>query len=144
MSNPWDILILGCGRLGGNLKTELESEKFRVLGVRRSQIEHDATFLSLDLDLSESWNRLANLPLSETVTDRLGRVQEVRRQHDEPGKGRRVGRAPIERNNRVARKRRAIALAGGGAAGGLISAAGLVAARPRAFGRLRRGERRPE
>lgn len=67
MSNPWDILILGCGRLGGNLKTELESEKFRVLGVRRSQVEHDATFLSLDLDLSESWNRLANLPLSENA-----------------------------------------------------------------------------
>ena len=67
MSNPWDILILGCGRLGGNLKTELESKKFRVLGVRRSQIEHDAAFLSLDLDLSESWNRLANLPLSENA-----------------------------------------------------------------------------
>ena len=67
MSNPWDILILGCGRLGSNLKTELEAEKFRVLGVRRSQVENDATFLSLDLDLPESWNRLANLPLSENV-----------------------------------------------------------------------------
>ena len=67
MSNPWDIVILGCGRLGSNLKTELEAEKFRVLGVRRSQVENEATFLSLDLDLPESWNRLANLPLSENV-----------------------------------------------------------------------------
>ena len=67
MSIPWDILILGCGRLGSNLKTELEAEKFRVLGVRRSQVENDATFLSLDLDLPESWNCLANLPLSENV-----------------------------------------------------------------------------
>lgn len=67
MSNPWDILILGCGRLGGNLKAELETEKLRVLGVRRSQVKKDATFLSLDLDLSESWNRLVTLPLSENV-----------------------------------------------------------------------------
>lgn len=67
MSNPWDILILGCGRLGGNLKTELETEKLRVLGVRRSQVKKDASFLSLDLDLPESWNRLAKLPLSQNV-----------------------------------------------------------------------------
>ena len=36
LSNPWDIVILGCGRLGGNLKTELEAEKLQVLGVRRT------------------------------------------------------------------------------------------------------------
>ncbi len=65
MSNPWDIVILGCGQLGGNLKTELEAEKFRVLGVRRSSVTHDSHFLSLDLDNADSWAEIAQLSLSD-------------------------------------------------------------------------------
>ena len=64
MSNPWDILILGCGQLGGNLKTVLEAEKFRVLGVRRTKIPNDPTMMSLDLETIDSWDQLAQLPLA--------------------------------------------------------------------------------
>lgn len=65
MSNPWDIVILGCGQLGGNLKTELEAEKLQVLGVRRTSMPNDPTCLSLDLDASDSWDRLCRIPLSQ-------------------------------------------------------------------------------
>ena len=64
MSNPWDILILGCGQLGGNLKTVLEVEKFDVLGVRRTKIPNDPTMMSLDLEAVDSWDQLAQLPLA--------------------------------------------------------------------------------
>ena len=64
MSNPWDILILGCGQLGGNLKTVLEAEKNHVLGVRRTQLANDPTMMSLDLELADSWDQLAQLPLA--------------------------------------------------------------------------------
>ncbi|MBL6737956.1 MAG: hypothetical protein ISP87_05135, partial [Litoricola sp.] len=65
MSNPWDIVILGCGQLGGNLKTELEAEKLQVLGVRRTPMPDDPTCLRLDLDAPDSWNRLCRIPLSQ-------------------------------------------------------------------------------
>ena len=65
MSSPWDIIILGCGRLGGNLKTALESEKLHVLGVRRRPVPGDPTFIDLDLDLAQSWDQLAQLPLTQ-------------------------------------------------------------------------------
>ncbi len=64
MSNPWEILILGCGQLGGNLKTALEAEKIRVAGVRRTKMPNDPTMISLDLDTSESWDQLVQLPLA--------------------------------------------------------------------------------
>ena len=65
MSNPWDIVILGCGQLGGNLKTELEAEKLQVLGVRRTPMLDDPTRLRLDLDDPYSWDRLCRIPLSQ-------------------------------------------------------------------------------
>mgnify|MGYP000444397832 CR=1 FL=1 len=65
MSNPWDIVILGCGHLGGNLKTELEAEKLQVLGVRRTPMPDDPTCLRLDLDAPDSWDRLCRIPLSQ-------------------------------------------------------------------------------
>ena len=65
MSSPWDIIILGCGRLGGNLKTALESEKLHILGVRRRRVPGDPTFIDLDLDLAQSWDQLAQLPLTQ-------------------------------------------------------------------------------
>ena len=55
MSNPWDIVILGCGQLGGNLKTALEAEKIHVLGVRRTPVPDDSTFIRLDLDVADAW-----------------------------------------------------------------------------------------
>jgi len=64
VSNPWDIVILGCGQLGGNLKTELEAEKLQVLGVRRTPMPDDPTCLRLDLDDPDSWDRLCRIPLS--------------------------------------------------------------------------------
>lgn len=64
MSKSWDIVILGCGQLGGNLKTQLEQEKYRVLGVRRTPIPDDPTYLSLDLDTANAWDQLAALPLN--------------------------------------------------------------------------------
>ena len=63
MSNPWDILILGCGQLGGNLKTVLEAEKIHVLGVRRTKVPNDPTMISLDLETVDSWDQLAQIPL---------------------------------------------------------------------------------
>jgi nucleoside-diphosphate-sugar epimerase len=64
VSNPWDILILGCGQLGGNLKTALEAEKIHVLGVRRTKVPNDPTMISLDLDVVDSWDHLAHIPLA--------------------------------------------------------------------------------
>lgn len=63
MSNSWDIVILGCGQLGGNLKTQLEAEKYRVLGVRRSPKPNDPTWMSTDLDTVAAWEQLAALPI---------------------------------------------------------------------------------
>lgn len=65
MSNPWDIVILGCGQLGGNLKNVLEAEKLQVLGIRRTSMPDDPTCLSLDLDGSDSWDRLCRITLSQ-------------------------------------------------------------------------------
>lgn len=65
MSNCWDVVILGCGQLGGNLKTLLEAEKIKTLGVRRTAEPEDPTRLALDLDLPASWDVLSALPLSE-------------------------------------------------------------------------------
>ena len=62
---PWDIVILGCGQLGSNLKTQLEVEKYRVLGIRRTPVDDDPTWMSLDLDHPEAWNRLTDLPLAK-------------------------------------------------------------------------------
>ena len=64
MSNPWDIVILGCGQLGGNLKKALEAEKINVLGVRRTLVPDDSTFISLDLDVADDWEQLAQVPLA--------------------------------------------------------------------------------
>ena len=64
MSNPWDIVILGCGQLGGNLKTVLEAEKIHVLGVRRTPVPNDSTFMSLDLDVANDWQQLGQVPLA--------------------------------------------------------------------------------
>jgi nucleoside-diphosphate-sugar epimerase len=64
VSNPWDIVILGCGQLGGNLKTALEAEKIHVLGVRRIPVPDDSTFISLDLDVADAWEQLAQVPLA--------------------------------------------------------------------------------
>lgn len=64
MSKLWDIVILGCGQLGGNLKTQLEQEKYRVLGIRRTPMPDDPTYLSLDLDTVDAWDQLAALPLN--------------------------------------------------------------------------------
>ena len=57
VSNPWDIVILGCGQLGGNLKKALEAEKIHVLGVRRTLVPDESTFISLDLDVADDWER---------------------------------------------------------------------------------------
>lgn len=65
MSKSWDIVILGCGQLGGNLKTQLEQQKYRVLGVRRTPMPDDPTYVSLDLDRPETWDYLATLPMHE-------------------------------------------------------------------------------
>jgi nucleoside-diphosphate-sugar epimerase len=65
VSNPWDIVILGCGQLGGNLKTVLETEKLQVLGVRRTPMPDEPTFISFDLDAPDSWERLCRIQLSQ-------------------------------------------------------------------------------
>ncbi len=67
MSNRWDIVILGCGQLGGNLKTQLEAEKMTVMGVRRTPSPDDPTLWAMDLDQPDSWDRLAELPVSDRV-----------------------------------------------------------------------------
>ena len=64
---PWDIVILGCGQLGSNLKKQLEAEKYRVLGIRRNPVNYDLTWLSLDLEKPESWSQLADIPLTRQV-----------------------------------------------------------------------------
>ena len=64
MSNPWDIVILGCGQLGGNLKKALEAEKIQVLGVRRTLVPDDSTFISLDLDVADDWEQLTQVTLA--------------------------------------------------------------------------------
>ena len=64
MSKIWDIVILGCGRLGSNLKSRLEAEKFNVLGVRRTEVLDDSSFMSLDLDQEDAWEHLATLKLN--------------------------------------------------------------------------------
>ncbi len=62
---PWNIVILGCGQLGSNLKKQLEVEKYRVLGIRRTPVNCDPTWLSLDLEKPEAWDRLADIPLAD-------------------------------------------------------------------------------
>jgi len=63
VSKLWDVVILGCGQLGGNLKTQLEQQKYQVLGVRRTKVANDSTYLSLDLDSPDAWDVLASLPI---------------------------------------------------------------------------------
>ena len=62
---PWDVVILGCGQLGSNLKTQLEAEKYRVLAVKRTPVDYDPTWVSLDLDEPEAWDLLADIPLAK-------------------------------------------------------------------------------
>lgn len=59
MSGSWDVIILGCGHLGGNLKRRLEAENLTVLGVRRTVVADDPSYVSLDLDAPDAIDRLA-------------------------------------------------------------------------------------
>ncbi len=65
MSTQWDVVILGCGQLGRNLKTQLEIENCNVLGVRRTPMPEMPNMVACDLDQPETWEWLSQQPLSE-------------------------------------------------------------------------------
>jgi Nucleoside-diphosphate-sugar epimerases len=65
VSTQWDIVILGCGQLGRNLKTQLEIENCNVLGVRRTPMPEMPNMVACDLDQPETWEWLSQQPLSE-------------------------------------------------------------------------------
>lgn len=64
MSTHWDVIILGCGQLGRNLKTQLEIENFNVLGVRRTPQPGDCHMVACDLDDGDTWSWLATQALA--------------------------------------------------------------------------------
>ena len=65
MSTQWDVVILGCGQLGRNLKTQLEIENCNVLGVRRTPVPETRNMVACDLDQPGTWEWLSQQALAE-------------------------------------------------------------------------------
>lgn len=67
MSNSWDVVVLGCGKLGGKLKNHLSEKHIHTLGVRRNKNSDQTDYLNLDLVEPASWDHLEQLPFADKV-----------------------------------------------------------------------------